>query len=100
MITVRDMVKNDEIWTPPEAIDPLLPYLPCHTVSVVWEMCPGQYHMLTYLQSKGCFTVDIAGRDALKHEPDGGWDLAVTNPPWSEKHLFLELLMFKRIKMT
>ncbi len=96
MRTVRDMSKNDEIWTPPEAIDPLLPYIPkfighenYHHTNRIWEMCPGQFYMLAYLQSKGFFTVDLGNRSSLIDAPIG-WDMIVTNPPWSKKHLFLE----------
>lgn len=87
MRTVRDMVKNDEMWTPPEAIVPLIPYL--STDKTIWEMCPGQFHLLTYLQSRGFWTVDLGLRDSLENEPEQ-WEVIVTNPPWSKKHLFLE----------
>jgi hypothetical protein len=88
MRTVRDMAQNDELWTPPDAIDPLLPYLP-GKLSIVWEMCPGSGKMIEYFTTRGYAVVDAEG-DSLKTEPFIDWDVIVTNPPWSKKHLFLQ----------
>ncbi len=94
MITVRDMVKNDEIWTPPSAIDPLIPYLPKPTNSrrqkpVLWEMCPGNGEMVYHLSNKGFRISSESGLNSLVWEPKV-WQFIVTNPPWSLKHLFLQ----------
>ena len=87
MITVRDMSKNDEIVTPIDAMLPLFPYL-SHNLSM-WEMCPGKGAMVQHLLDAN-FTVGYIGQDSLEHEPYWQYDVIVTNPPWSKKHLFLE----------
>ncbi len=93
MITVRDMVKNDELSTPLEAVTPLLPFL--HVFSAwstefpkIWEMCPGKAVMAEHLKDQG-YDVYYRLLDGLKWEAPE-YDLIVTNPPWSKKHLFLE----------
>ena len=90
MITVRDMAKNDEIWTPWEAIAPLIPHLPDSIAGnpIVWEMCPGNGRLIHHLQMAGYFATSI-DEDSLTNELLT-YDLIVTNPPWSKKHLFLE----------
>ena len=98
MRTVRDMVKNDELETPPEAIDPLLPYLPKwvdgHTNEqlIIWEMCPGSGAMVDYLIENEYSITRMypQSRNSLLFVPEYRWDMIVTNPPWSKKHLFLE----------
>ena len=87
MITVRDMSKNDEIETPIEALIPLLPYLPKD--QAIWEMCPGSGVMVQHFMDAE-YTVGYIGKDSLEYEPPWQWDIIVTNPPWSKKHLFLE----------
>ncbi len=87
MITVRDMAKNDEIWTPMEAVLPLDPYLP-EKPHVIWEMCPGNGRLIHHLEMLGYFATSI-DEDSLTNELIT-YDVVVTNPPWSKKHLFLE----------
>ncbi len=90
MRTVRDMAKNDEIWTPPKAIDPLLKYISIEAWydALIWEMCPGKGVMAGYLKDSG-FSVYYRLLDGLKWEAPK-YDIIVTNPPWSKKHLFLQ----------
>jgi len=88
MRTVRDMVKNDEMWTPPEATNPLIQYL--DNSMTIWEMCPGSGQMVDYFVTRGYNVLWHSGKDALHWSPPEWWDVAVTNPPWSKKHLFLE----------
>ena len=88
MITVRDMQPYDEMSTPIEALIPLLPYL-SHNLAI-WEMCPGKGAMVQHLLDAN-FTVGYAlNVNSLVEEPDWPYDVIVTNPPWSKKHLFLE----------
>ena len=87
MRTVRDMSKNDEIATPLDAMLPLFPYL-SHNLSM-WEMCPGKGVMVQHLLDAE-FTTGYIEQDALENEPYWQWDVIVTNPPWSKKHLFLK----------
>lgn len=91
MITVRDMVKNDEIWTPLVALSPLYPYIPQDEYYAIWEMCPGDGHMIFDLQMAGWYAWHYDIEDSLKDRPhDYDYDAIITNPPWSKKHLFLE----------
>lgn len=93
MITVRDMSKNDEIWTPIEAMTPLFPYISKRqdesmvSKTIIWEMCPGAGRLVHHLQMAGFFATTI-DEDSLKEELLV-YDLIVTNPPWSKKHLFI-----------
>ena len=91
MRTVRDMVKNDELWTPPEAIAPLIPYI---RGKRIWEMCPGAGYLINILLDAGFVVytnaVKTSVRDALNYESGWPYEAIVTNPPWSKKHLFLE----------
>ena len=80
----------DEIWTPHEALAPLVPYLPVSSHDrqfTVWEMAPGEGHLVNHLADEGYMVVG-EDRDGLKWEPY--YDLIVTNPPYSKKHLFLQ----------
>ena len=86
MITVRDMSKNDEIWTPKSALLPIVPYLPEHWI--YWEMCLGAGHLAQHMIEEGFDLASIEG-DTLEKEPMS-WDAILTNPPWSKKHLFLQ----------
>jgi hypothetical protein len=91
MITVRDMAKNDEIHTPHAAMAPLYPYLP-HVEDIrIWEMCPGEGHMIWDLQMAGWYAWHYDIEDSLVDAPHvDDYDMIVTNPPWSLKHKYLE----------
>ena len=92
MITVRDMSTHDEIWTPPEAIAPLVHYLSAD--QIIWEMCPGAGKLSDYLRDRGFAVYHNKDVDALQFTPVENYDLIVTNPPWSKKHLFLQRCCF------
>lgn len=88
MRTVRDMSKNDEIWTPPEAVDPIIKHLTAGELG--WEMCPGSGMLVDYLRTKGVRVSHGVDKDGLTWELPLVWDFIITNPPWSKKHLFLQ----------
>ena len=92
MITVRDMAKNDEMWTPIEAVAPLFRYIPQDEHYIIWEPCPGNGKLIFNLQMAGWYASDFGIKDALIDEPSApNWyDAIITNPPWSKKHLFLQ----------
>ncbi len=92
MITVRDMAKNDEIWTPIKAVAPLFPYIPQDDEYYsIWEPCPGNGKLIYYLQMAGWYASSFEIEDALRDQPhEYDYDAIVTNPPWSKKHLFLQ----------
>ena len=87
MITVRDMATNDEIWTPLEAVWPLLPHLPKE--AIIWEMCPGAGKLVKYLRHEGWIVINKK-IDSLVQLPYQPFNIIVTNPPWSKKHLFIQ----------
>ncbi len=92
MRTVMDMSRNDEIWTPLVAVAPLFSYLPENEFLSIWEPCPGNGKLIFNLQMAGWYASDFGIEDALIDEPTAPhwYDIIVTNPPWSKKHLFLQ----------
>jgi len=76
----------DELSTPGTALKYLVQFVPKDLI--VWEPCPGKLRLVAHLINNGYF-VRWRDLDALKWEPIR-WDIAITNPPFSKKHLFLE----------
>jgi hypothetical protein len=85
-VPLKDSVPFDDLWTPRPALEPLLPYLDRELV--VWEAAPGKGHLVRSLREEG-YEVISKNRDFLSWEAQG-WDVIVTNPPYSLKHMFLE----------
>lgn len=83
---LKDSFPHDEIWTPPEALVSLLPYLNRDTV--LWDCAPGSGVLQSHLRSAGHEVVDWRG-DFLQDEPPT-YDMIVSNPPYSKAHLFIE----------
>ena len=87
----------DDFQTPPEALEPLYPYLKKEWC--VWECAAGKGNLARRLKDEGHIVIasDIlvdasAGiilRDFLKWSPDN-FDCIITNPPYSLKQQFLE----------
>ncbi len=93
MLPLRQYSKRgpyDEIWTPADALAPLLPYLPESLLDtpIVWDMCPGEGHLIRHLQMAGYFATSI-DEDSLTNELVV-YDMIITNPPYSNKHKWLE----------
>ena len=84
--------RNDELYTPPEAIYPLLKYLPKD--KVFWECTDFGKSKITEVLSKSGFKVVSThlkyGFDFLKDNPDFHFDVIITNPPYSLKTQFLK----------
>jgi hypothetical protein len=80
-----DSTPYDEIDTPHEALEPLLSYLP----RTLWEMCPGQGNLVHHLVHAGHDVFTLEG-DSLQKEPVNYYDAIVTNPPYSNKHEWLQ----------
>ena len=81
---------SNDFQTPPEAIEPLLPYIPKDWI--VWECAYGEGFMVKAFQNKGYKVVSsdiLTGGDFLIGEPDQ-YDCIITNPPYSIKQKFLE----------
>jgi len=81
---------SDDFQTPPEALDPLLPFLnPSWTI---WEPAAGEGNLVNHFRKNGftCWGTDIvSGHDFLIEEPSFAYDCIITNPPYSLKDLFL-----------
>ena len=86
----------DDFQTPPEALEPLLPYL--KEDWTIWECAAGKGFLADELENKGFEVIatdkyydadgDIAF-DFLLDKPVQ-WDCIITNPPFSLKQKFLE----------
>jgi len=92
MISYAKSPKNDEVYTPAEAVRPLLPFLPRGVT--VWEPTdPGGSKIAEVLRAHGWNVVSThkeSGLDFLTDDPPKGVDLIVTNPPYSLKTAFLK----------
>lgn len=82
---------SNDYQTPPEALNPLLPYLSKEWI--IWECAEGQGKLSSALRQKGFEVIgtDINdGVDFLEKQPEQEWDCIITNPPYSLKQRFLE----------
>lgn len=77
----------NEMFTPPEAVDYIEPYL--DKSKEYWEACYGQGHMADELRRRGFKVAGHPEMDCLKDQPDA-WDVWITNPPWSNNKVFIE----------
>ena len=75
----------DELYTPVEALSYILPYIPKE--AVIWESAPGEMDIVNAL-SEGGWNVVYSDKDYFDWEPRG-WDVQVTNPPFSIKARWL-----------
>ena len=81
----------DDFQTPPEALYPLLPYIPKSWT--IWEPACGEGLMAQTLREKGynVIATDIlTGHDFLRWQPSEHYDIIITNPPYALKNEFLE----------
>lgn len=82
--------RPDDFQTPPEALDPLIPYL--RPFPVIWEPAAGKRRLVCGLLERGfgCYGTDVKdGQDFLTYMPRFDYDAIVTNPPFSLKDEFL-----------
>lgn len=83
--------KNDELYTPKEAIYPILKYL--NKDLIYWECTDFGSSNITSLLRKNGFKVVNSNKkevDFLKDTPSFDFDAIITNPPYSLKDDFLE----------
>ena len=85
----------DDFQTPPEALEPLYPYLKKEWV--IWEPATGKGNLAKALREwrdwpHGVIESDILfSQDFLTWQPKREhWDCIITNPPFSLKQQFLE----------
>ena len=90
MINYMQQEKNDELYTPEEAIYPILKYL--DKSKIYWECTDfGESNITKILEENG-FKVVSTNKDELDFLNDTAkfnFDVIITNPPYSLKNEFL-----------
>ena len=83
--------KNDEMYTPEYAVEPVLEFIP--KGATVW--CPfdkKESEFVKMISKKNkviCSHIDNE-QDFFTYEPEEHWDIIISNPPFSRKKLFFE----------
>lgn len=75
----------NEMYTPPEALIPIMPFLPKN--KIYWEACYGLGHMAKELQNNGFNVVGEKNINCLISQPSE-WDIFITNPPFNGNKKF------------
>lgn len=92
MIDYMQKPINDELYTPEEAVLPILKYLPKN--KIYWECTDfGGSNITKILQQNGYRVVSSHLKDGinfLTYTPSFEYDIIITNPPYSLKNEFLE----------
>ena len=91
MIHYIQNYKNDELYTPTYAIEPLLKYIPRHIK--IWECTDyGSSNITKVLRDNGWEVISTHKEnfDFLTDTPDFDYDMIITNPPYSLKDEFIE----------
>ena len=80
----------NDFQTPPEALQPLFPYLKKEWT--IWECAAGNGNLVNHLRENGYNVIGtdiLDGHDFLTWKPEK-FDCIITNPPYSLKEKFLE----------
>lgn len=91
MINCMKNEKNDELYTPDYAIEPLLKYLPKD--KIMWECTDFGESNITKLLKQHDYKVISTHKDNfdfLTDVPNFDFDMIITNPPYSLKNEFLK----------
>lgn len=91
MINYMKNEKNDELYTPNYAIEPLLKYLPKD--KIIWECTDFGSSNITKLLKQYDYKVISTHKDNfdfLTDIPNFDFDIIITNPPYSLKNEFLK----------
>ena len=91
MINYMKNEKNDELYTPDYAIEPLLKYLPKN--KIIWECTDFGSSNITKLLKQHDYKVISTHKDNfdfLTDIPNFDFDIIITNPPYSLKNEFLK----------
>ena len=91
MINYMKNEKNDELYTPDYAIEPLLKYLPKD--KIIWECTDFGESNITKLLKQHDYKVISTHKDNfdfLTDVPNFDFDMIITNPPYSLKNEFLK----------
>lgn len=90
MINYMQQEKNDELYTPKEAIYPILKYL--DKSKIYWECTDFGESNITKILKENGFKVVSTNKDELDFLNDTAkfnFDVIITNPPYSLKNEFL-----------
>lgn len=83
---------NDELYTPPEAVEMILPFI-SKNIKTIWECTAIDESQITkILKEKGYNVISSHikdGQDFFNYIPDENYDMIITNPPYSLKTKFL-----------
>ena len=82
--------KNDECYTPPEGVTPILKYIPKD--AIIW--CPfdtkeSEFVKQISKQNKVIASNIHTGQDFFEYEPEE-WDIIISNPPFTNKRKYFE----------
>lgn len=90
MINYIQNEKNDELYTPIEAIKPLLKFIPKDYI--IWECTDfGKSEISNELRKNGNKVISTYSKfDFLKREIKGTYHYIITNPPYSLKNEFIK----------
>lgn len=77
----------NEMFTPPEALDYIIPFL--DKKLIYWEACYGQGHLAKELARNNFIVIGNKGIDCLLTQP-GKWDVLITNPPFNGNKKFIK----------
>ena len=90
---LQNATKYVELYTPPYAVEILLPFIP-DNVKTIWEPTDfGKSYITQVLKEAGYNVIPThknEGFDFIKNEPDFEYDIIITNPPYTIKDKFLE----------
>lgn len=94
VLTSNRTAEGDEMYTPFYACEPLLKYIPNDWK--IWCPCDEEWSAYVRLFREHGYTVirsSLAeGKDFFEYEPDGPYDIIITNPPFSLKDKMLKRL--------
>lgn len=85
MIQYPKLNNFNDMYTPPEAMQYIMLYLPKN--KIYWEACFGLGHMANELIENGYNVVGNKDMDCLIEEPKN-WDIFITNPPFNGNKKF------------
>lgn len=77
----------NDMYTPPEAMDYIIPFLDKNLT--YWEACWGRGHMADELKKRNFKVVGNNKIDCLVQEPKETWDFWITNPPFNGNKKFI-----------